>query len=274
MLMKWGLPVLSASRTDWLADLESAPDVLVLQTPGRISDALQTILNEFSNPILTTGRADLFDSMILNALGLVKRGELIEGEFQVCSGISSGTPSHDRPYIPTHQPIHAASDVTVHYQSRQTPLLTNRKNWYYWQPPDWSEPFNQFVPKYQLGSTFPHYLAATLLHEACRDAQLSYVAGIERPFPIAMHLWRSGGQIYVLLGNLETGEFGDSRTARRIKLHLNRRQLGLTEAQYHLRRVDLPDEKPDIPLATNELWLSANIELPPEQSGVYIVTEG
>ncbi len=271
MLMKWAVPVLSASRADWLADLEDMPDALILQTPGQLPDAVQIVLQAFSHPIFATGRADLMDSLTLDALGFVKHGELIEGEFQVCSGASLATPSHDRPYLPTHQAVRVAGDVTTHYQSSHTPLLTSRINWHYWQPPDWSEPFNQFVPKYQLGSTFPHYLAASLLHKACRDSQLSYVESIERPFPVAMHLWRSGGQTHILLGNLETGEFGDSRTARTIKLHLSRSQLGLTSSQYHLRRVDLPDETANIPLASNDQWLSGNIELPPEQSALYVV---
>lgn len=273
MLMKWGVPILSATRADWLGELNGLPDALILQTPGQVNDVVQSILQGFSNPILATGRADLMDSMIFDALGLSTHGELIEGEFQVCSGASPDTPSHDRPYIPTHQPVRAASDVTVHYQSGQTPLLTKRKNWHYWQPPDWSEPFNQFVPKYQLGSTYPHYLAASLLRRANRDAHLSYIESVERPSPVAMHLWRSRGRVYILLGNLETGEFGDSRTPRSIQLQLSRSQLGLTGEGYDLRRVDVPDEAANIPLTANDQWLSCRVELPPEQSTVYIVHE-
>ncbi|MBC7814362.1 MAG: hypothetical protein H7175_24615, partial [Burkholderiales bacterium] len=139
----------------------------------------------------------------------------------------------------------------------------------YWQPPDWSEPFNAFVPKYQLGSTFPHYRAALLLHELAADHGLSHVHNISRSETIAFHLWRSAGKVYVLLGNLETGEFGDSRTPRTVEIRLSKTQLELTDADYQLQRVNFPDEIGLPPQTENSDWLIFNVSVPPEQSMVF-----
>ncbi len=156
------------------------------------------------------------------------------------------------------------------YRTQATPLITRRGAWAYWQPPDWSEPFNPFVPKYQLGSTYPHFAVARLLHELAREAGLSYLDGIERAQPVAFHLWRSGGQVYVLLGNLETGEFGDARTPRSVRLCLSRAQLGLGGDACRLRRVDANDEE-IVPASSDDVWLRYTVTLPPESCAVYVV---
>jgi hypothetical protein len=166
-------------------------------------------------------------------------------------------------------PVQALDGTRVHYRSAQTPLITSREGWVYWQPPDWSEPNNSFLPKYQLGSTFPHYRAAALLHDLARAAGLSHLQSVEWAQPVAFHLWRSGGRVFVLLGNLETGVFGDSRTPRMVMLCLSRQQLELDGGLYHLARVD--DEGETLAPETDDEWLTYQLMLPPEQSAVYRV---
>lgn len=259
MLMKWGVPILSASRAEWL--IEAKPSAVIAH-----GDA--ALIEGETSPVLVTGRADVIDGEIRDRLGITLNGSLIPGDFHVAGG--GDAPPYDRPYIPDHQPIAAADDVQVHYGTAQTPLLTQRENRLYWQPPDWSEPFNQFVPKYQLGSTYPHFAVARLLHQLAREAGISHLEGIERSQPVAFHLWRSGGQVYVLLGNLETGEFGDSRTPRSIVVCLSRSELGLGEGNYHLRRIDLPGD--DITfVSTGVSWMRFAVTLPPEEGAVFIV---
>lgn len=265
MLMKWGTPILSATRAEWL---DSPQNTLILQTPGNLSAAQKETLESLGSPVLATGRADVFDPEIQHKLGIQPEGEVLEAEFWVASG--EYAPAYDRPYIPDHAKITIADDVTVHYQTSETPLLTQRSTWLYWQPPDWSEPFNPFVPKYQLGSTFPHYRVATLLHELAKENGLSHLGNLERPQTVAFHLWKSAGEIYVLLGNLETGEFGDSRTPRTLSLHFSRKQLELGEGRYFLVRVDTAGEKIE-PTHANADWLVYRAVIPPEQSAVYVL---
>jgi hypothetical protein len=163
-----------------------------------------------------------------------------------------------------------STDTTVHYRTASTPLLISRAGSIYWQPPDWSEPNNQFLPKYQLGSTFPHFYAAALLHDQARQAGLSHIADMMWSQPIAFHLWRSAGAVYLLFGNLETGELGDSRTPRTFRVWLSRSQLELTAARHCLSRVDEPGETV-LPQNEDDLWLTFDLTLPPQGSAVYRV---
>jgi hypothetical protein len=259
LLMKWGVPILSATHAEWLGNADV--DALVAHGDAALAGSMR--------PALVAGRADTLDPAVRGQLGITLRGGLVAEDFHVASG--GDAPPYDRPYMPDHALVDTDDDVQVLYATRETPLLTRRGQWAYWQPPDWSEPFNPFVPKYQLGSTYPHFAAARLLHDLAREAGLSYIENIERTQPVAFHLWRSAGQVYVLLGNLETGEFGDSRTPRRVTLCLSRRQLDLGAGAYHLKREDLPGE--DISAdSSDSVWVRFAVTLPPEMGAVYVVT--
>ncbi len=268
MLMKWGVPALSSTRAEWLPDLTEAPDSFILQTPGRLNRETQKILLNRQRPTLAVGSAEWMDSEILTRLGLELHSQTITGGFQVCSG--EGAPPHDRPYLPSHAPVRALDGTRVHYRSAQAPLIASREGWVYWQPPDWSEPNNSFLPKYQLGSTFPHYRTAALLHDLARAAGLSHLQSVEWAQPVTFHLWRSGGRVFVLLGNLETGVFGDSRTPRMVTLCLSRMQLELGSDLYRLARADAEGET-IAPMSHDDMWLTYQLVLPPEQSAVYRV---
>ncbi|MGE0138977.1 MAG: hypothetical protein AB7R77_14235, partial [Ilumatobacteraceae bacterium] len=127
----------------------------------------------------------------------------------------------------------------------------------------------------QVGSTYPAYRVAVMLAGAAARAGRSHVAGVARPLPVAFHAWRSAGVVHVLLGNLETGEFGDSRLERQVELRLSRRELGPPEGDLVLRRLDGtgPDE---VALARiDDVMSRAAVTLAPESAVVYrIVASG
>jgi len=270
MVMKWGTPALSITRAEWLADIDLESTALLAQTPTQLDDAARRALLNRPAPVMVTGRADMIDTTIRQMLGIRTTERMLAPGFYVATGLSEQTPSHDRPYLPVHVAVEVDEDTTVHYRTTHTPLLTQRGNCCYWQPPDWSEPFNQFVPKYQLGSTYPHYAVARVLHAAGRSAGLSYLEIPDRSATIAFHLWRSGGQVHVLLGNLETGEFGDSRTPRRLRLHLSRAQLGLGDGPVRLTQVDQLGEIVEV-ASQDSAWLTFDMHLPAEGCAVYVV---
>lgn len=270
MLMKWGIPALSITRTEWLADAPIRQNALLASVPKPLDQAARTALVNHPAPVMVIGRADMVDEAVQAALGIRPTDDLIPAGFHVAAGLDEQTPPYDRPYLPPHAAIEVDDAVIVHYGHKRAPLLTQRGDRCYWQPPDWSEPFNPFLPKYQLGSTYPHYAAARLLQQAMQQAGLSYVDVPARPQTIAFHLWRSGGRIYVLLGNLETGELGDSRTARTVRLHLSRSQLGLASDPLSLKRVDIAGEVIS-PEEKDAAWLIFAVSLPPEGCAVYVL---
>jgi hypothetical protein len=198
-------------------------------------------------------------------------GQRVEADFWVCHDDVGNAPPIDRPYLPEHSAVTTDGDVTVHYASEQTALVTTRGGRTWWQPTDWSEPFNQFLPKYQLGSTYPAFLVASLLSQQAATRRKSHVVGIARPAPVAFHLWRSNGAVHILLGNLETGELGDSRVSRHVRIRLSHDELSLPDGPLALRLID--GWGPDVtPAEQVEPGLfEAGLTLPAESAAVYVV---
>jgi len=269
LVMKWGVPVLAATRPEWL-DGTGTGRQLISQPP---SDQAAGALLAYAD-LAVFGRADAIADAVASELGITPSGEPIAADFWVCHGDRADTPPHDRPYLPEHRPVDVAAGVAVHYASRHTPLLTSRGGRVWWQPTDWSEPFNQFLPKYQLGSTYPAYRVATLLSERAEHSGRSHVAALTRPQPVAFHLWRSAGAVYVLLGNLETGELGDSRVARDVVVRLAPGELGLADGPLTLRRVDGDGGPETVPGAPSGGLVELHLTLAPESAAVYVVDSG
>ncbi len=266
LLMKWGVPVLSATRPEWLAALPHSRQ-LIAQPPAPES---ANALADFDH-LAVFGDAGAIAPATAQTLGVQPTGERVEADFWVCADSSGDAPPHDRPYLPEHSVVDAGDGVVVHYRSEHTPLITTRAGRLWWQPTDWSEPFNQFLPKYQLGSTYPAFLVASLLSQGAAGSGRSHTVDVARPSPVAFHAWRSAGRVHVLLGNLETGELGDSRVQRDVRVRLSVTELGLTSGPYELTLVD--GCGPDCVMieAIGPGFLEARLTLPPESAAVYIV---
>jgi hypothetical protein len=269
LLMKWGVPVLAATRSEWLPDID-ADRQLIAQTPAVGGDH-QCLLAAPSLAVF--GRADAIDPVVTEALGIAPTGEHRGADFWVSHGDDRGVPPHDRPYLPEHAVVEVIADATVRYATRETPLITTRGDRLWWQPGDWSEPFNQFVPKYQMGSTYPAFRVASLLTGMAAAVGHSHLVGVTRPHPVAFHAWRSGGVDHVLLGNLETGEFGDSRTERCVTIRLAVASLALGAAATTMHRVDGAGDD-TVSLAAVGGRLEARVTLAPESAVLFRIAGG
>lgn len=262
MLMKWGIPIGTITRGEWLADTRSLRPLISGVAGTDPAPGLMSV-----SPLMLVGRADLFPNEVLARAGVKLTGDLVMDGFHVAKG--EGAPPYDRPYLPEHADVNAAAGAETLYATDATPLLITKDAVAYWQPPDWSEPFNQFVPKYQLGSTFPHYRAARLLQDMAHAANISHLDEVAYAQPVAFHLWRSDGAICVLLGNLETGVFGDARMPREVNLCLSRAELGLEGDSWQLVRVDQPGRRVPVTVQTGSNWLRCTVVIAPEDSAVY-----
>ena len=151
------------------------------------------------------------------------------------------------------------------------PLIVKKENVIYWQPLDWSQPGNAFFPRYQLGTLAPYVVLARTLNELSAKSGRSYVQSLPLARPVAVHLWRSGGKIHVLVGNLETNFLGDARIEREATLVLRRQHLELGPAIYRLR--DLDDDRLIEPAMVDTNELRFNLHLEPEGSNIYELIE-
>jgi hypothetical protein len=267
LVMKWGVPILSCTRADWLTAGDVARRPLVAQVPDP-SSAHPELLEA---PVLAVfGRADAIAADVREVLGIRPTGETIAADFWVCTGQGEDVPPHDRPYLPAHSRVDTDADVAVHYRSRHTPIIATRDRRLWWQPTDWSEPFSPYLPKFQIGSTYPAHLVARLLNRALAECRSVYVDPPSYALPVAFHAWRSGGVDHVLLGNLESGEFGDGRTPRTAHVRLPVDELALGDAAAALELID--GEGPSrVALELSGGLLSASVELGPERAAVYRV---
>jgi len=245
---------------------------MILQTPGPFHDEAcrETLDAARRVPTLIVGRADVIDPVILGQAGVRVRGSLQSKGFArgrvECAPLGRDLPESHVIHLPSHQPIEAVGEVL--FRTQATPTLARCAHVIYWQPPDWSEPSNQFLPRYQIGSLASHVLAARTLTEAMAKAGLSHAADVAFAQPVAFHMWRSDGRVHILLGNLETGLTGDARTERRVTLHLNRRHLGIGAGEFVLREKTGEGVQPHI-CAPDTLCF--HVRLGPEQSAVYVL---
>ena len=258
----------AATRPEWL-DGVALDTPLIAQTPVPDGDHARLLASE---TLAVFGRADAIDTAVATSLGIRPTGERQKADFWVGHG-SADTPSFDRPYLPEHAVVDTDADTAVHYATAKTPVLTTHGSRLWWQPSDWSEPFNQFVPKYQVGSTYPVFRVAQLLSGLAADGNQPHALVAGLPHPFEFHAWRSAGVDHVLVGNLETGEFGDSRLPRQATIRLAVAQLALGREATALRRIDGEgaDHVQLLAVADNPNLLEAFLTLPPESGAVYQV---
>ncbi len=141
------------------------------------------------------------------------------------------------------------------------PLLVGQGQFAYWQPPDLADPGNPLVPHSQIGSVSPYVEAARLVARGAARAGGVRTEPVAAHEPVAVHVWRSGAAVHVLLGNLESGWMGDARFPRHVTLILPRVRCGLDPVGgYALRSLDddrIVESDPDSP--TGELRFSLDV---------------
>ncbi|HVO44589.1 MAG TPA: hypothetical protein VMT34_18310 [Aggregatilineales bacterium] len=274
LLMKWGLPCLGATRVEWLPAVIEQADALIAQLPGQLDPAARDVLLNPPCPVLCTGRADLIDPQILARCGACLSGALQpEGFYPLSLPVWPGEIVH----LPTFQPVSGTFAVLP---TDQGPLATNNREagstFIYWQPPDWAEPANAQLPKSQLGSTLPYaqiadWLAAVLPVRA-RGTAYELIAplpirlrGNDWQSPTACQIWQSNGTVHVLVGNLETGYLGDSRTVRHVTLEIDTSD----SRRAVLRRIDALAEPEKILARESSGVLAFDLVLLSEQAQTY-----
>lgn len=266
ILMKYGVPCLSSTPIEWLEPGEC--DAAILQAPAELDPAVREKLLAGIRrgfPCLVTGRADILDPVILEAAGVVPEGELLASGFQDLDypGVP-GLPEHlQKSHFPEMQPVRATTGrVLAHSRASDFVVASEEGNLIYWQPPDWLFPAQPHFFYCALGSLASHYASARALREASGKAGKIHADAILFEQPVSFHAWRSGGVLHILVGNLETGIAGDSRTPRRIQLVLPK-QAGSGV----LREI----ERGEIlsPVIESEDFQRFEIPIAPHGSGIY-----
>lgn len=222
MAMKWGAPILAATRAEWLPG--HWPEGALWQLPTHVDIERARALG---GALVATGRADRIDPAWLVAAGIRATGERLADGYRLGMPSSPDLPREERIHLPEREVVVAEPDAWVGYDSRGTPLLVGRDPFYHWQPPDLADPGNPLIPHSQIGSTSPYIETARLLNERAVQAGGLSVVDVSAHEPVTVSCWRSGGAVHILLGNLESGWMGDARFPRRATVRLPRGRLGL-----------------------------------------------
>jgi hypothetical protein len=267
-LMKWGLPLLAATRLEWIGPQTSRGFILGL--PGKLSAALKekaaSALQQ--QPALITGRADLVAPQLLEMAGVRTRGDLQPKGYlpgQPHGELACDLPDFNILHLPAHQPVENTGGEVL-FECESGPTLVSKGHVLYWQPPDWSEPSNQFLPRYQVGSLSSHALAARAFSKQLSDLGCTHLEALPFAQPLAFHYWLSGEQIFFLFGNLETGLTGDARLERNARLVVSLDEFRLPDGAYQLHSLSGPIVEA---IARRERTLLFDIHILPEDSLVF-----
>ena len=274
LLMKWGVPCLSATRLEWLNTAQA--DGYIFQVPRDLPDPTRSALQPLARegvPLIFSGRADVIDPALLEMAGVKTTGNLQPSGFSFARAELPPDEKQSegplRVHLPVTQPV-ALSGGEALFESAHMPLIVQKDNVIYWQPLDWSQPGNPFFPRYQLGTLAPYMVLARTLNETSARSGRSYVQSLPLARPVTVHLWRSGGKIHVLIGNLETNFLGDGRIEREVTLVLRRQHLALGTGNYRLRNLDDGQWIAPTKAEANELYF--DLHLAPAGSNVYELT--
>lgn len=218
MAMKWGAPVLAATRTEWLPRPWPEGAFVQLASDPAILDAMD-------GPVMAVGRADRVAPRLLAAAGLVLTDERVTSGYRLGTPSSEDLPTEERVHLPEHVVLAADPGTWIGYASHGRPLLAGSDRVLHWQPPDLADPGNPLSPRSQLGTHSPYVEAYRAMASRTNDGvRVERVAAHE---PVTVGVWRSGGVVHVLAGNLESRWLGDARFPRRVTVILPRTRLEL-----------------------------------------------
>lgn len=226
LAMKFGLPVLAATRLEWLAG--DHPEGLLMQLPKVVEPDRIDRLDDQTGPVAVVGRADHLDERLLDRTGVVAVGESRPAGFRRDQPVEPDLPAGDSVHLPDHRHVEVAADAEILYGATGTPLAVRTGRWHYWQPPDLADPADPLLPTSQLGTVSSYVEIARSFNRLAGDAGGIEVAPVDVAAPVTVQAWRSGGVVHLLVGNLENGWIGDARTPRAVTVTVPRQRIGAT----------------------------------------------
>lgn len=221
-LMKWSVPILSITRSEYIPKVES--DLFIFQTPVNLTqqekeDVIGILRSEkptavFGSPV------NGIDPDILNLFGISSIQENRDAIKYI--GITSGQTDGIFNKIPNTFPIYqpyssnkSLTDVEVVYSVDGSPCLTVNheagKQLIFWDPPELlvnlPDMKNTGFPLDEiLGSPIPFVLTARLFNKVMKENGTINADEIRQYYPVNYTCWKlKDGTYKVLAGNLEEG---------------------------------------------------------------------
>lgn len=222
-LMKWSIPLMSITRSEYLPAIES--DMFIFQTPVHLGKfEKENILN-----ILQSGKPSAvfgspvngIDKDIASLLGVsTKDSSISEPRFIATlnyqtEGIFKSLPNT----FPIFQPFslnNFKDGLETIYSVNNSPCLgrniSKGKQLVFWDAPEFSNNLSSFPGRYRgsldqmLGSPTPYLLTSRLINQVLKENGLSYTEELNQDLPVNYSMWElNDGTTKILAGNLEEG---------------------------------------------------------------------
>ena len=218
-LMKWSVPILSITRSEYLPQVES--DFFIFQTPVHLKEKekanILKVLQSGKPTAVFASPAGGIDPDIANVLGISSTQERV-GDLQYIGtlngqteGIFEGLPNT----FPIFQPFsknRCRANIDVIYYVKKSPcLIFNNQGGNQlitWDPPEFRSHHDGGARSLDemLGSPTPYALTARLFNDVMKKNGLISVDEVRQYQPVNVTSWQiDDGAIRVLAGNLEEG---------------------------------------------------------------------
>jgi len=222
-LMKWSVPILSITRSEYLPDVES--DLFIFQTPVHLNDSekkqLLKLLKSNKPTAIFASPAGGLDKDISAVLGVTTKDTIINGVKNIgtinykTDGLFNELPNTFPIFQPFTENKLTNNSETIYSVNNSPCLIYNKldgKNLIYWNAPELSVNLINSADNYGksldqiLGSPTPFVLTARLINEVMRVKGFINVDYIKQYQPINLSVWQlKDGSYKVLSGNLEEG---------------------------------------------------------------------
>jgi hypothetical protein len=231
-LMKWPVPVLSATRMEWLQQVHS--DLFLVQTPAHLPPQQQSELERLilaGQPVALLGSAaGGIDPQLAALAGL--RGEFeakpvaalpCRGDTRA-PGFAVGSEVDFNSFCyPQH--VGASSSTQVIYEADRVPELTladtGKKRVMVWNAPDLRSTEGKPLSWVWGNTGTPYALAAGTVNQLLKEQACLHAREIDLGQTVNIAAWRTGdGGVRILAGNLEEGLRDDADLARHAVLEI------------------------------------------------------
>jgi hypothetical protein len=231
-VIKWPVPILSATRIEWLPQVHS--DLFVVQTPSHLSAphlASLARLIKSGHPIALVGSfSDGIDESLLRLVGLQGSAAPVEARIRLCK--ASNLALNLVRNIPTDlntycRPENAreSSSASVLFTQEGSPALTldvsGGKKTTLWNAPDLRSLAGISLAQIWGNTGAPYALVAGILNDLLRRNTSLHATQIDLNQTMNIAAWRTrDGSIHLMAANLEEGLRDDADMSRHITLAL------------------------------------------------------
>ena len=222
-IMKWSVPILSITRSEYLPDVES--DMFIFQTPVHMKEAekknMINVLNSGKPSAIFASPAGGLDKEISGISGVSSEESMTNTLKYIgtlnykTQGIFDKLPNT----FPVFQPYSVNKSIEgaeVIYSVAKSPCLvlnaTGKKQLIFWDPPEFSNNLPDGNGEYGesldqiLGSPTPYLITARLLNEMMKKNNLINIDEISQYQPINLSAWQlNDNSIKIMAANLEEG---------------------------------------------------------------------